>query len=60
MHLISSLSYSESDLEYSYDEDWSYEGEFDASDWSYRSFDQYLRDKKQTDIDIRMVSDEEG
>ncbi len=59
MHLISSFSYSESDMEYSYDEDWSYVGEFDP-DWSYSSFDQYLRDRKQADIDVRMVSDEEG
>ncbi len=59
MHLITSLSYSDTDLEYSYDEDWSYVGEFDP-DWSYSSFDQYLRDRKQADIDVRLVSDEEG
>ena len=59
MHLISSLSYSKSDMEYSYDEDWSYVGEFDPA-WAYSSFDQYLRDRKQADIDVRMVSDEEG
>ena len=59
MHLLSSLSYSKSDLEYSYDEDWSYDGEFDPA-WSYSSFDQYLRDRKQLDIDVRMVSDEAG
>ena len=59
MHLVSSLSYSKSDMEYSYDEDWSYVGEFDP-DWAYSSFDQYLRDRKQADIDVRMVSDEEG
>ncbi len=59
MHLISSLSYSKSDLEYSYDEDWSYVGEFDPA-WAYSSFDQYLRDREQADIDVRMVSDEEG
>lgn len=59
MHLISSLSYSRSDMEYSYDEDWSYVGEFDPA-WSYSSFDQYFRDRKQADIDVRLVSDEEG
>jgi len=59
MHLISSLSYSKSDMEYSYDEDWSYDGEFDP-DWAYSSFDQYLRDREQADIDVRMVSDEDG
>ena len=60
MHLISSLSYSQSDMEYSYDEDWSYVGEFDPSLYPYVGFDQYLRDRKQADIDVRMVSDEEG
>ncbi len=60
MHLISKVSYSDSDLEYSYDEDWSYVGEFDESLWPYSSFDQYLRDRKQTDVDVRLVSDEEG
>ncbi len=60
MHLISKVSYSDSDLEYSYDEDWSYVGEFDDSLWPYSSFDQYLRDRQQTDIDLRLVSDADG
>ena len=60
MHLVTSLSHSNSDSEYSYDEDWSYVGEFDASLWPYSWFDQYLRNKKQTDFDMRMVSDEDG
>ena len=60
MHLISKISHSTSDLEYSYDEDWSYVGEFDDSLWPYSSFDQYLRDRTQTDIDVRLVSDVDG
>jgi len=52
-HVETSLSHSKSDIEYSYDEDWS------TGDY-YDSKDQYLRDKKQTDIDVRLVSDEEG
>ncbi len=52
MHLESRVSYSKSDIEYSYDEDW--------TPASYASFDQYLRDKKQVDVDVRVVSDEEG
>lgn len=59
MHLISSVSYSKSDMEYSYDEDWSYVGEFDP-DWEYSSFDQYLRDREQVDMDVRLVSDADG
>lgn len=60
MHLISAVSYSKSELEYSYDEDWSYVGEFDAALYPYSSFDQYLRDRKQFDADVRLVSDEAG
>jgi len=55
MHLITSLSHSKSDLEYSYDEDW-YNNNVNV--WS--SFKEYNRDRKQTDIDIRLVSDKDG
>jgi len=53
-HIESRASYSTSDIEYSYDEDWTYTGAY------YTSFDQYLRDKKQVDVDVRLVSDEDG
>lgn len=58
--LISKISYSKSDLIYSYDEDWSYVGEFDASLWPYAGFDQYDRDQKQGDIDIRALSNDKS
>jgi outer membrane receptor protein involved in Fe transport len=58
--VLSKISYSKSDLEYSYDEDWSYVGEFDSSLYPYSSFDQYIRERKKLDIDVRVVSDEEG
>ena len=54
MHIESRVSYSKSDIEYSFDEDWTHTGEY------YDAFDQYLRDKKQLDIDVRIVSDKEG
>jgi outer membrane receptor protein involved in Fe transport len=60
MHLVAMLSHSSTDSEYSYDEDWSYVGEFDDALWPYDWFDQYLRDRKQTDVDIRLISDEDG
>ncbi len=53
LHLESLLSYSNSDTEYSYDEDW-------TAGRNYSSTDEYLRDKEQLDIDIRFVSDETG
>jgi outer membrane receptor protein involved in Fe transport len=52
-HVESKASYSNSDLEYSYDEDWS-------SGAYYTSFDQYLRDKEQLDFDVRVISDQDG
>lgn len=53
-HVETRVSHSKSDIEYSYDEDWTYTGEY------YDSFDQYLRDKKQTELDVRVLSDEDG
>ena len=60
MHLESRLSYSKSETEYSYDEDWSYIGEFSDDLWPYSSFDQYIRDREQIDMDVRLVSDKAG
>ncbi len=60
MHLVTALSYSDTSSLYSYDEDWSYVGEFDASLWPYQGFDSYDRKKKQGDFDIRLVSDKSG
>ena len=53
-HVESQVSHSKTNSEYSFDEDWTYTGAW------YTGFDQYQRDKKQTDIDVRLVSDEEG
>jgi len=57
MHLVSKVSHSKSDVTYSYDEDWTYDG---YHPYGYNSFDEYLRDRTQTDIDVRLVSDEAG
>ena len=62
-HLITALSHSYSKLLYSYDEDWT-DGNYRAPDGnvypSYDWFDQYQRKITQTDIDVRVVSDEKG
>jgi len=60
MHLISKLSHSNTDSTYSFDEDWSYVGEFDDALYPYNYFDEYKRERKQSDFDIRLVSDEDG
>ncbi len=48
-----STSFADSDIEYSFDEDWTFEG-FDPDD--YTGFDQYLRDRQTTIADLRIVS----
>jgi len=64
MHLISKISYLQSDSIYSYDEDWTYVGEYfiPSLGWDngYDYFDEYSRDKEQIDLDVRLVSDKEG
>ena len=60
MHLITAISGSNSDLEYGYDEDWSHDGEFAADLGPYSSKDNYIRDRKLYDFDMRMVSDKGG
>jgi len=57
MHLVTAVSHSASDVTYSYDVDWTYEG---FHPYGYSAFDEYLRDRKQTDLDMRLVSDEDG
>jgi len=54
------VTHSNSDLEYSYDEDWSYVGQFDDSLFPYSSFDQYFRDRDNNSIELRALSNEDG
>ena len=56
--LISKLSYSQSDMTYSYDEDWANEAYYPGENW--KGSDEYIRDKKQTDLDIRLISNDSG
>ncbi|MEE9304438.1 MAG: TonB-dependent receptor [Thiotrichaceae bacterium] len=60
-----SINYSDSDLEYSYDEDWSNNEEFANQVFApfsgpYVGFDQYLRKRKNKSFDMRFLSSEEG
>ena len=59
------LSIADSDLQYSYDEDWSHTGICDNTacdsalfgfDWFYSSTDEYFRDNKNTSLDLRIKS----
>jgi len=60
VRLESVVTHSDSNLEYSYDEDWSYVGQFDDSLWPYSSFDQYLRERDNKSIEFRLLSNEDG
>ncbi len=54
------VSYSSSNIEYSFDEDWSYDGQFDAGLFPYSSFDQYQRERDNDSIEFRLLSSEDG
>jgi outer membrane receptor protein involved in Fe transport len=51
------LGYATSDIDYGYDEDWTYVG---FHPWEYSSTDRYLRDRDTTTIDLRLVSGSNG
>jgi len=55
--LEASATTSDSESEYSYDEDWSYVG---FHPWEYSSFDQYLRDRNNQSYELRFLSSESG
>ena len=59
------ISNASSELEYSFDEDWSHTGicentvcdsDLFGFDWFYSSFDQYSRENDNTSLDVRLVS----
>ena len=54
------LTHSDSDLEYTYDDDWSYVGQFAAGLGPYSAVDQRLRERKNHSIDMRFLSSEQG
>ena len=53
MHWQLDIAHSDNDIDYGYDEDWTYDG-FHA--WGYSSFDRYQRERKTTTIDSRIAS----
>lgn len=55
--LEAALGHAESDIEYGYDEDWTYEG-FHPD--GYSSKDLYLRDRDTTTVDVRLLSGDAG
>ena len=57
--VVSLMSYADSDLEYGYDEDWAFpficSGQ-DCEGWEYNSEDNYLRDRRNSTLDVKLVS----
>ena len=73
VQLQSTLTYSKSDLEYSYDDDWSFKTQFpvdatcvdadednDAFNCPYSGFDQYKRERENYSFEFRALSNEDG
>ncbi len=63
VELVSLLSFADNNLEYGYDEDWAYGDDlcvdfFCPYNDPYNSADNYVRDRKNGSIDIRLVSTE--
>ena len=59
--VVSRLSFVDSDLEYGYDEDWAFPAicaGLDCDGWEYNSEDNYIRDRHNSTIDLRLISKE--
>lgn len=63
VELITLISFADNNLEYGYDEDWAFPdictGE-PCEGWEYNSVDNYIRDRKNATVDIKLVSTESG
>ena len=57
--VVSLISFADSDLEYGYDEDWAFPaicaGQ-ECDGWEYNSEDNYLRDRDNSTLDVKLVS----
>jgi len=60
VNLQTHAGYSDSSLEYSYDEDWSHTGQFAEGLGPYSSFDQYDRSRKNKTFEAKLLSGDEG
>ncbi|MFT5259963.1 MAG: iron complex outermembrane receptor protein, partial [Gammaproteobacteria bacterium] len=58
-NVVSLISFADSDLEYGYDEDWAFPaicaGQ-DCEGWEYNSEDNYIRDRDNASVDVKLVS----
>ena len=57
LKLETDTSYSKSDINYNYDEDWTYNGQFPTG---YSSTDQYLRKRNNKSLEVKLLSKRAG
>jgi outer membrane receptor protein involved in Fe transport len=55
-----SITYVDSDIVYSYDADWGYDGQFDPALWPYVGFEEFKRERNNYSFEIRALSEEAG
>jgi outer membrane receptor protein involved in Fe transport len=58
--LQTAATYVDSDIVYSYDADWGYDGQFDPALFPYVGFEEFKRDRENYSFEIRALSDEAG
>jgi len=56
----SEMTYLKSDIVYSYDADWGFAGQFDESLFPYIGFEAFKRQRENTSIELRALSDKAG
>lgn len=60
VQIQTATTYTNSDLTYSYDADWGYEGQFSPSLYPYVGFEEFKRDRDNFSLELRALSNENG
>ncbi|NQZ54333.1 MAG: TonB-dependent receptor [Piscirickettsiaceae bacterium] len=60
VQLQSTITYVKSDIVYSYDADWGFDGQFAAGLFPYVGFEEFKRDRKNYSVELRALSNENG
>lgn len=60
VQLQSTMTYVNSDITYSYDADWGFEGQFAANLFPYVGFESFERERENYSIEVRALSNENG
>ena len=60
VQLQSTMTYVNSDITYSYDADWGFEGQFAEDTFPYVGFESFQRDRENYSVEVRALSNENG